>query len=483
MSHRDLKFSTTRLLSKAALLSLIYFIVLASVYNCAWAEDWPTYMHDNARTGVTAESLVLEDLNLGWVYQSPAPPMRAWSDGPPWDAWSTNGSVPMRDFDTAFFVTVVDDNVYFASSVTNSIHCLDAGSGQQKWFYRTDGPVRFPPSCYNGKLYFGSDDGYLYCINASDGSFLFKYSFSTDHRAILNNANFITMWPIRTGTAVLDDKVYFAASLVPWQSTYLCAVDAQTGSASGTGLYSTSGGIAPNGAILASSEYLYLPQGRYYPQVFNRLTGAYAGTMSGVAGSFALLTSDGPSTGFVYGPGRFSAYGGELRGYNDKIATYPNGKYLVVADDTSYVITETFSVESDKGYKYNYVTKLLALDRNNGSSKWPADFTCDTRRFAMILAGDTLFTGGVGKVEAHSTADGSVLWSAPVNGRARGLAAAGGRLFVSTDTGYIYMFGSSFLPADFDKSGTVDLFDLLIFVADYFKCTNPNDLACQNLLD
>jgi outer membrane protein assembly factor BamB len=484
MSHRDLKFRPAKLFSKASVLSFICLIGLASVYSCAWADDWPAYMHDNARTGVTAETLILEDLNQAWIYQSPAPPMRAWSDGPQWDAWSTNGAVPMRDFDTAFFVTVVDDNVYFGSSVTNSVHCLDVLTGEQKWFYRTDGPVRFPPTCYNGKLYFGSDDGYLYCINASDGSFVFKYSPSSDQRIIMNNANLITMWPIRTGTAVLDGKVYFAASLVPWQGTYLCALDAETGSDSGTGLYSTSGGIAPNGAILASSDYLYLPQGRYYPQVFNRLTGVSAGTMSGVAGSFALLTFDGPSTGFVYGSGKFSSYGGELRGHNDKIATYANGKYLVVAHDTSYVITETFSIEANKGYKYNYITKLRALDRNDGgSSKWSADFTCDTRRFAMILAGDTLFTGGVGKVQAHSTTDGSVLWSAPVNGRARGLAAADGKLFVSTDTGYIYMFGSSFLPADFDKSGTVDILDLLIFISEYFKCTNPNDPACQNLLD
>ncbi len=444
------------------------------------ALDWPTYMHDNARSGVTSESLVLAGLNQGWVYESSAPPMRAWSDGPAWDAYQRNSAVPMRDFDTAFFVSIVGDNVYFGSSVTNSVHCLDVWTGQQKWFYRTDGAVRFPPSHSGGKLYFGSDDGYAYCVDALTGSFIWKYSPRSEQRVIMNNGNLATMWPVRTGTAVQDGKVYFAASLVPWESTYLCAVDALTGSVSGTGLYKTSGGIAPNGAILASDQYLYLPQGRYYPRVFSRSTGASAGTLSGSAGTFALLTSDGASTGFVYGPGQFGSDTTALKGNNDRIASYSEGKCLVVANDTAYTITESSTVHTTKGYKYDYVTKLKALDRTNGGSlKWTHDF--DTRRFAIILAGDLLYTGGVGKVEAHNITDGSVVWSAAVNGRARGLAAANERLFVSTDTGKIYMFGLSTVPPDFDRNGTVDIVDFVRLLGDFLKCTDPANPNCTTV--
>ena len=466
-------------MSRSAILIAFMFLMFSSA---ALALDWPGYMHDNARSGVTAESLVLGDLDQAWVYESLVPPMRAWSDGPPWDSYSLGNSVPMRDFDTAFFVTVVGDNVYFGSSVTNSVHCLDVPSGQQKWFYRTDGAVRFPPSYSNGNLYFGSDDGYAYCITASNGSLVWKYCPGSDQRVIMNNGNLITMWPVRTGTAVLDGKVYFAASLVPWESTYLCSVDAETGSASGAGLYKSSGGIAPNGAILASDQYLYLPQGRYYPQVFHRSTGASAAAISGTAGTFALLTSDGPTTGFVYGTGLFSTSGNKLTGNSDRIASYPAGKCLVVANDTSYAITESCSVETTSGYKYNYITNLKALDRTDGGSvKWNAP--CNTRRFTVILAGNLLYTGGVGKVEAHSITDGSVVWSAPVNGRVRGLAAANERLFVSTDTGKIYMFGSGCVAADFNCDDSVDILDFVTFAADYLKCTDPETPAiCQDLV-
>ena len=36
-------------------------------------------------------------------------------------------------------------------------------------------------------------------------------------------------WPIRTGVTVMGDTAYFAASLLPWKESYLCAVDALTG--------------------------------------------------------------------------------------------------------------------------------------------------------------------------------------------------------------------------------------------------------------
>ena len=442
MSFHNILFQTGRKLTKVKLYIVLMCLLVSFSTNIAIAEDWPTYMHDNARSGASSESLVLDKLVQGWVYKSPVPPMRAWSDGMQWDAFAASDSVPMRDFDTAFFVTVVGQSVYFGSSVTNSLHCLNINNGSQRWFYRTYGAVRFPPSYYNGKLYFGSDDGYAYCINASDGSFVWKYSPGGSQRTIMNNGNLITQWPVRTGTAVLDGKVYFAASLVPWESTYLCSVSAATGSDSGANLYKTSGGIAPNGAILASSTKIYLPQGRYYPHVFNRNSGRSLGTVDGTAGVFALLTSDGTQTGLVAGPGRHDAAGSQLTGHSDRIASYQNGKCLVVADDTSYMITETSAVETTKGYKYNYVTKLQALDRTDGGSiKWQKD--CDTRRFTVIYAGGTLFTGGVNKVQALNTADGSPLWSASVNGRVRGLTAANGYLFASTDTGRIYAFGGT----------------------------------------
>ena len=463
----------------------VYLTLIALVCtltgSVARAEDWPTYMHDNSRSGATGEVLDLGDLNTqAWVYISPAPPKRAWGDSPHWDAYSSNKATPMRDYDTAIFVTTVGEDVYLGSSVTDSVHCFDAATGNEKWFYGTNGPVRFPPSYSSGKLYFGSDDGNVYCINATDGSYDWSYSpAGSGSRMICNNGRLATMWPVRSGTAVLDGKVYFAAGLVPWKSTYLCSLNALTG----TELYKVSGGPTPTGAILASDSNLYLPHGRNHPRVYTRSSGGSSGILSGTAGVFALLTDDGSSTGVIYGPATLSSNTGyTLSASGDLLGNHTNGKCMVVANGYSYVVKETFNVETIRGYRTNTQTTLTSIDRSNGSTRWTYTSPAEERYFTLISAGDVIFAGGIGKVVAHDTTNGNIIWSKSVNGQVRGLAAANQHLYVSTDTGYVYSLGSSFLPEDFNKSGQVDLPDLMMFSQQYLKCTNPNDVDCDDLL-
>jgi len=432
MRHETMKIVTLLInrripYSSSLLVALIALCALAPAY----AEDWPTYMHDNARSGVTTESLKLDELDEVWVNVPTMPPQVAWDGGAPWDAYRSDGTkifelTPQRDFDFVFAVTVVGDQLYFGSSVTDSVHCLDVRTGRQKWFFTTEGPVRYPPSYDDGKLYFGSDDGHAYCIDAGDGSFIWKYNPSEDTRLIGNNGSLISMWPIRTGTAVLDGKVYFAASLVNWQTSYLCSLDAQTGSDNGPGLYCVSGGVTPMGAIMASATRIYLLQGRLHPYAFNRATGAISGTFGerGQSGCYALLTSD---SRIVRGHAKVHGEGYELAEHDaegrDRIAAHPNARRLIVSGTTAYVLTRT---------------SLLAISRSSGSVRWsvPCDYP-----HALILAGDVLFAGGTNKVAAYHITDGDQIWSRVVNGRARALAAASGCLFISTDTGNIHMFG------------------------------------------
>ena len=186
----------------------------------------------------------------------------------------------------------------------------------------------------------------------------------------------------------------------------------------------------------------------------------------GQSGCYALLTSD---SRFVRGHAKVNAAGYELAEHDadtrDRIATHPNGRRLVVSETVAYLLSET---------------SLSAINRINASAVW--SITCDCP-YALILAGDVLFAGGTNKVVGYGTANGQEFWSRNVQGRARGLAAAEGRLYVSTDTGRIYMFGSANLPADLNKDGTVDLLDLAIFGDEYLKCTDPasTQRPCQNL--
>ena len=59
---------------------------------------------------------------------------------------------------------------------------------------------------------------------------------------------------------------------------------------------------------------------------------------------------------------------------------------------------------------------------------------------SMILTRDRLFAGGKGKIAAFDIRKGNITWEKKVRGNAYGLAAASGRLYVSTDDGSIYCY-------------------------------------------
>ena len=458
---------------------IVLLLLLASRAQIQ-AEDWPAYMHDNARSGATSDNLNVSLLRQLWVYASPAPPRTAFSNPAPWDPWRKASPLPAnRDFDSALFVTVVGDSVYLGSSVTDSVHCFDIYSGTEKWFYRTNGAVRFPPGHSNGKLYFGSDDGYVYCINAVDGSFVWKYSPGVDTRLVGNNKNVIPQWPVRTGTAVDHGKVYFAACLVPWKLSYLCSLDADTGSDSGAGLYKktlnasaapySQNVLSPMGAILLSSTKIYLAQGRAAPHAFNRATGATVGIFNyaepkaiiswqhnwSAVGTYALLT---PESNLIHGRGRLYTADNSLFEFNaetrDYVALHGSATAMVISGAYAYTVERTFDTDQQEGYLLDIHGTVKGILRSGGSTQW-SKTNLDYEPYVLIKAGDILFVGGTKKVVAYDCSDnGNEVWSKIVTGRVRGLAAANGHLFASTDTGHMYAFGSP--RSDLKGDGKID---------------------------
>ena len=87
--------------------------------------------------------------------------------------------------------------------------------------------------------------------------------------------------------------------------------------------------------------------GRNHPRVYTRSSGGSSGILSGTAGVFALLTDDGSSTGVIYGPATLSSNTGyTLSASGDLLGNHTNGKCMVVANGYSYVVKETFNVET-----------------------------------------------------------------------------------------------------------------------------------------
>ncbi|MEE8452884.1 MAG: PQQ-binding-like beta-propeller repeat protein [Thermoguttaceae bacterium] len=399
-------------------------VILMTVLGSGRADDWPTLRHDNHRSGKTAERIDAAALGCRWVWRSPQPPQPAWAGPAKWDAFKNMpGLRSMRDYDQVFHVIAAGDRVWFGSSVDDSVRCLDAADGQERWSYTTDGPVRIAPTLTGGRLYFGSDDGHAYCIDATDGSLLWKHAPAAERQRIVSNGRMISLWPCRTGVLVDGTTAHFAMGMLPWEESYLCAVDARTGKPDGSGHYiATHSGLTMEGAMLASRESLFSPQGRVPPLVFDRNDGRKVGSLDGKAGGgcFVVITEDDR---ILHGPGNKTGWVTESNAVTrEKIATISGATAMVVDNGTAYLLSDD---------------RLAALDRQTKKPRW--EKACEYP-YALILAADTLLVGGRDVVAAMAADDGKLLWQHEVAGRAYGLAVAGGRLFVSTDEGAIYAF-------------------------------------------
>jgi outer membrane protein assembly factor BamB len=461
-----------------AKLRLVCLLLALSLISAS-AEDWPTYRHDHHRSGTTAEQLDATGLKQHWVYQSAAIPQMAFSGPAPRDFYNSPDKdlKPRMDFDRVFNVAVVGERLFFGSSTDDAIYCLDARTGKVEWVYITDGPVRLAPTCDEGRVYAGSDDGHVYCLTGDDGTLSWKKRVADRDYRVPSDGKFISLWPVRSGIVVDNGIAYCGAGFLPSEASFIAALDADTGNVGpkGTWRQTRSGEFSLQGFLLASDDRLYLPAGRSPPYMFERSTGKPQGQISGGGGTYCLLDDQQQ---LIYGPSRNG--GLELSNAKAKntVVTFA-GNHIIVAAGISYLHTDTELRALDR-VRYNDLTatKIKADGRRRKLSGEIKKFGKDvanpkakaliaemrqaqldsaramqelpkTLRWrsmcrhphALILAGKTLFAGGSGEVAAYSALDGRVLWKAPVSGNAFGLAVASGKLFVSTDNGSIHAFG------------------------------------------
>ncbi len=402
----------------------MYSLALTLAVCCpVAAEDWPTYRHDNRRSGVTAEAISPGALEEAWVYRAPAPPQPAWHGPAKWDAYAGIENLrSMRDYDPVFYTVAVDGTLYFGSSVEDAVIALDTAGGKERWRFSVGGPVRIAPAWHGGRLYFGADDGYARCISDDGAQTVWQYKPAKQDRLLPSNGKLISLYPVRTGVLVDAATAYFGAAMLPWHDAYLCAVDADTGRPEGDGLFShTMQGMTLEGAMLASPNKLYVLQGRAAPLVFSRETGRALGRVEGSGGVFALLT---PENQLVMGPDsqkeKYVAITDTDK--KDKIASFDRGNFLIVQGPRAYVLREGV---------------LLAFERASGGQTW--ERACDAP-YTLVMSEGVLWVGGNDTVLAIDPETGEDLARLPVSGRAYGITIANGALYASTDLGAIHCF-------------------------------------------
>jgi outer membrane protein assembly factor BamB len=405
-------------------------LVLLALLSPAAAGDWPAWRYDAQRSAAAPDDLPT-NLRHHWTLALPnlTP---AWPDQ------------PLMPFDAAYEPVVAGHLMFVGSSRTDSVTAYDTRTGEQRWRFLADGPVRFAPLWHAGKLYFACDDGHLYCLDAATGELNWKVRGGPSDRHILGNSRLISTWPARGAPVIADGTVYFAASIWPFMGIFIHAVDAETGKTVWTNdgdgsLYikqphaaDSFAGVAPQGPMAIAGDLLLVPGGRSVPAAYDRRTGKLRHFLlnenSKKGGGHTVAVAGDI---FFNGPGAFLTATGKYLGDGSPLA--------VAAGGVAYVLQSG---------------EVRALDLKTAERKGPrwkvkttgaADVKDAT---TLIKAGSRLYVGRPGKVAAlalplprETEEDTDFAWEAPVEGTPVSLIAADDRLFVSTKEGRIYCFG------------------------------------------
>ncbi len=249
--------------------NVLLFCLLISGSRCC-ADDWPMWRYDAGRTAQSMETLPA-DLQLLWTRKLP-PLKPAYRNA-------------RLQFDAGYEPVVAGKTLFVGSSRNDRLTAYNTETGAERWRFYTDGPIRLAPVVWQDKVYFGSDDGYLYCLDTAQGKLIWKFRAVPSTRKVIGNGRLISLWPLRGGPVISQGTIYFAAGVWPFEGIFIYAIDAATGKQIwlndhtgyiyGQHPHNTEafGGITPQGYLVVSGNDLIVPCGAAFPATLDLKTG------------------------------------------------------------------------------------------------------------------------------------------------------------------------------------------------------------------
>ncbi|QDT08455.1 PQQ-binding-like beta-propeller repeat protein [Planctomycetes bacterium K23_9] len=146
------------------------------------SDDWPTYRHDQGRSGTTTRPV----------------------DAAVSETWSADlgGRITSP--------VIAEGNVYIAKIDSHTLHALDENTGQEKWTYTAGARIDSPPTIHRGRVVFGATDGWVYCLTSS-GELAWRYRVAPIDRRTMAYEQLESLWPVHGSVLIHDDTVYCVA--------------------------------------------------------------------------------------------------------------------------------------------------------------------------------------------------------------------------------------------------------------------------------
>jgi outer membrane protein assembly factor BamB len=154
-----------------------------SVSGNPYQKEWPTYRHDMTRSGSTPARLP-DKLQTQWKTHIGG------------------------DLST---MVMANNTIYVAGKNTHTLYALESSNGNRKWSFTTGGRIDSPPTVYKGRVFFGSADGWVYCLQTDNGELIWKYHAAPDNRKIMAYEQLESLWPVPGNVLVKDGEVWFVA--------------------------------------------------------------------------------------------------------------------------------------------------------------------------------------------------------------------------------------------------------------------------------
>ena len=411
--------------------------------------EWPSYRHDERRSGATP-AVVPTELEVLWRKRITRRKYKR-----PWD-WRYNPFNP-----GAVSAPVVAGGLVIATTPDqHQVVAVDAATGDEKWRFTADGRIDTPPTITAGRCLFGTRSGWVYCLRVDNGGLLWRGRAAAGDEQIIAFGQIESPWPVPGSVLVIGGTAYFAAGrqYLADGGIRVFAVDVKTGKRRWVSRINTIG------------EYHYYRAQALEFDDFDLLVAEgdkvsmSRWTMDAKTGQVSVDTKSGffrPGPGGVLAPRGCWSYGPRMGRGRDRrnkrpLVVFRDNMLISCTPDRTGLFRRDFSAEDRETFDaewYNERLRKKFEERGEGFSradqlakaaKWKVDAVTGAPIAAMLLAGDKAFLADEkGELRVVSIADGQVLGrlrlpAAPVWD---GLAAAGNRIYAALTDGSLICLG------------------------------------------
>ena len=162
-------------------------------------DQWPM-LRGNAERSSFSPGASPKKLELLWQTQAVKPP-----GGPMAASW-------LAQFNSCLSAPVAADGKVFVSDLhRGALIALDAASGHLLWKVSTGGRIDGPPALWNGLCLFGSHDGWVYALRASDGALAWRTRAAPIEQRMVAFGAVESSWPVIGPVVLSDNKIFVSA--------------------------------------------------------------------------------------------------------------------------------------------------------------------------------------------------------------------------------------------------------------------------------